>query len=155
MSLTQFIQGFVKNILDEKDLDCREKMLMYLGDLMEDTTDFSWSNAKASHAALLCEMERGVVTWQDTGHIDRIRRAHAQKHPVHSTQNWARNSDPGRRPWFCKAFQSGACTFNKDHKVAGRLHKHLCALCLNQGRYLSHPEKEDYLFSKKNQAKNG
>ena len=25
MSLTQFVQGFVKNVLDEKDLNCREK----------------------------------------------------------------------------------------------------------------------------------
>ena len=64
------MQGFVKNVLEEKDLNCREKMLMYLGDLMEDATDFSWSNAKASHAVLLCEMERGAVTWQDTGRID-------------------------------------------------------------------------------------
>ena len=37
----------------------RKKMLHYLGDLMEDATDFSWANAKAAHAVLLCEMERG------------------------------------------------------------------------------------------------
>ena len=55
-------------------------MLTYLSDLMEDTTDFSWQGAKASHAVLLCEMERGAVTWSDTGRIDQIRRAHAQKH---------------------------------------------------------------------------
>ena len=123
-------------------------MLMYLGDLMKDTTDFSWANAKASHAVLLCEMESVSVTWQDTSHIDRIRRVHAQKHPAPSKQNWVRGSDPARRPWFCKAFQSGVCTFNKDHEVAGHLHKHLFAFCLSQGRFLAHPEKECQ-FSKK------
>ena len=49
-------------------------MLMYLGDLMEDATDFSWANAKASHAVLLCEMERVSVTCRDTSRIDKIRR---------------------------------------------------------------------------------
>ena len=38
----------------------RETMLTYLSNLMEDTTDFSWQGAKASHALLLCEMERGL-----------------------------------------------------------------------------------------------
>ena len=37
----------------------RENMLNYLSDVMEDTTDFSWQGAKASHAVLLCDMERG------------------------------------------------------------------------------------------------
>ena len=37
-------------------------MLLYLGDLMEDAKDFSWQGAKAAHAVLLCEVERGVVT---------------------------------------------------------------------------------------------
>ena len=34
-------------------------MVSYLSDLMEDATDFSWQGAKAAHAVLLCEMERG------------------------------------------------------------------------------------------------
>ena len=63
LSLTQFIQGFVKNIIDEQDRDCRDKMLLYLGDLMEDATDFSWTSAKSPHAVLLCEMERGSLDW--------------------------------------------------------------------------------------------
>ena len=80
LTMPQFVQGFVKNILDEKNLENREFMLRYLGDIMEDTSDFSWVSAKASHAVLLCEMERGQVVWSDTSRIDRIRRAHAQKH---------------------------------------------------------------------------
>ena len=33
-------------------------MLIYFADLMEDATDFSWSNAKAANAnaVILCEM---------------------------------------------------------------------------------------------------
>ena len=61
LSLTQFIQGFTRNILDESDGSVREQMLWYLNDLMEDATDFSWASAKAAHAVLLCEMERHSV----------------------------------------------------------------------------------------------
>ena len=63
-------------------------MLQYLGDIMEDASDFSWQSAKASHAVLLCEMERGKVTWLDTTRIDRMRRAYAQKHQNNGRQNW-------------------------------------------------------------------
>ena len=77
ITMPQFVQGFVKNILDEQNEQNREHMLQYLGDIMEDASDFSWQSAKVSHAVLLCEMERGKVTWQDTARIDRVRRAYA------------------------------------------------------------------------------
>ena len=78
LSLTQWVQGFCKNILEQKSSDRREIMVSYLGDLMEDATDFSWQGAKAAHAVLLCEMERGSLQWEDLDRIDQIRRAHAQ-----------------------------------------------------------------------------
>ena len=141
LNLTQFVQGFAKNILEESEHDCREKMLHYLAELMEDANDFSWANAKASHAVLMCEMERGVVDWSDTTRIDRIQRAHVQKHNPPHRQNWAKNWDQ-RKPWFCKPFQSGSCQFGKDHEVNGKTHKHICSYCLTQGRFLGHPEKD-------------
>ena len=88
LSLTQFIQGFTRNILNESDGKIRDQMLWYMSDLMEDATDFSWASAKAAHAVILCEMERGTVCWSDTSRIDRIRRAHAQKHKNFTKQNW-------------------------------------------------------------------
>ena len=72
LSLTQWVE--------EKSEFRKDSMIAYLGDLMEDATDFSWQGAKAAHAVLLCEMERGSLTWEDTDRIDRVRRAHAQKH---------------------------------------------------------------------------
>ena len=80
LSLTQWVHGFCKNILEEKSESRKDSMITYLDDLMEDATDFSWQGAKAAHAVLLCEMERGSLTWEDTDRIDRVRRAHAQKH---------------------------------------------------------------------------
>ena len=37
---------------------------------MENATDFSWASAKASHAVLLCEMERASLKWSDTPRIE-------------------------------------------------------------------------------------
>ena len=44
-------------------------MLHYLADIMSDATDFSWQNAKAVHAVLLCDMERGAISWEETSKL--------------------------------------------------------------------------------------
>ena len=61
LSLTQWVQGFCKNILEEKSSKTKDTMVSYLSDLMEDATDFTWQGAKAAHAVLMCEMERGTL----------------------------------------------------------------------------------------------
>ena len=66
LSLTQWVQGFARNIIEEKSQDTRNHMLYYLADIMSDATDFSWQNAKAVPSVLLCDMERGAVSWQET-----------------------------------------------------------------------------------------
>ena len=47
-------------MIEENCQETREQMLLYLADIMSDATDFSWQNAKAAHAVLLCDMERGL-----------------------------------------------------------------------------------------------
>ena len=54
LTITQCMQGFTLNILNEDCHETRERMLWYLSDLMEDATDFSCGSAKESHAILLC-----------------------------------------------------------------------------------------------------
>ena len=96
--------------------------------------------------AIQRQIERGSVNWEDTAGIDRIRRAHAQKH-VSVTKQWGKN-EKNTKPWFCKYFQNGSCSFAKDHEVNGRMHKHICLFCLGQGRVLGHAEK-DCIFSRR------
>ena len=55
-------------------------MLSYMSDLMEDVTDFSWTNAKTAPTVLLCGMEKGTLCLTDTDSIDIIRMAHSHKH---------------------------------------------------------------------------
>ena len=150
LSLTQWVQGFCKNILEQKSSSRQKSMVAYLSDLMEDATDFSWQGTKAAHAVLLCEMERGSVTWEDKDRTDRIRRAHAQKHVSVGKQTWGRAES--RKPWFCKNFQTNSCSFSKDHETNGQLHRHICAFCLSQGKQLGHSEKN--CQNKNHQTKN-
>ena len=151
LSLTQFVQGFVRNVVEENDQCVKDKMLLYLSDLMEDATDFAWVNAKAAHAVVLCEMERGVLDWHDTDRLDRLRRAHAQKH-VTQIKHGISKTD-ARRPWYCKQFQSGNCHHIKDHEFGGKVFRHICAFCITLGKQYNHPEK-DCQNAKRNAPKN-
>ena len=79
LSISQWVSGFATIIRDEKDLQTKQNMLEYMAELMEDSHDFGWSAAKGAHAVLLCKMEEGRVSWDQTPKIDQIRRAYAQK----------------------------------------------------------------------------
>ena len=143
LNLTQRFQGFGQNILDEKSHKTKDQMLQYLADIMANATDFSWQNAKAAHAVLLCDMERGAVTCYNSNKIDRIRRAHAQRHQKNS-KSWAKTFEQRniRKPWFCKPFKNWSCMFQKDHESNGKWQRHVCATCLERGKILKHSEKE-------------
>ena len=59
LTLTQWVQGFCRNIMEEMSRERKDAMISYMSDLMVDATDFTWQGAKASHAVMLCEMKRG------------------------------------------------------------------------------------------------
>ena len=63
LSISQWVAGFSCIIREESDPTIRNHMLEYMTDLMEDSHDFAWPAAKASHAVLLCRMEEAKVTW--------------------------------------------------------------------------------------------
>ena len=67
LNITQWMSGFCRILRDENCQKIRDHMLDYLIALLDDSNDFSWQAAKASHAVLLCRMEQGEVTgWSDT-----------------------------------------------------------------------------------------
>ena len=90
-----------------------------MSDLMEDATDFSWASAKAAHAVLLCEMERGTVCWADTSRIDRIRRAHAQKHNHFTKQNWVKKIRNQKSHGFVNCTKLASANFKKTTNLVG------------------------------------
>ena len=115
LSITQWVSGFVRCIQEEKSDAAKECMLDYLGNLMEDASDFSWEAAKASHAIVLTNMEADRLKWMDTDKLDRIRRAHAQRHVnVGQTSNSKglfskkQKTSTSKNGIICRYFQEGS-----------------------------------------------
>ena len=82
--------------------------MLWLLDLMEDATDFSWGSAKTSHAVFPCEMQRGSVSSvSNTTRTDRFRHVYAQKH-VHHKQNRARTQAWAKKTWVLQIISKWA-----------------------------------------------
>ena len=73
LNITQWVSGFVRCIQEEKSEAHRACMLDYLGNIMEDASNFSWESAKAAHAILLTNMEADRLNWSETDKIDHVR----------------------------------------------------------------------------------
>ena len=135
LTITQWVSGFVRCIQEEKLEVNKACMLDYLGNIMEDASDFSWDSAKAAHAILLTSMEADRLTWSETDKIDRIRRAHAQRH-IAGVQNSATRPVPkkvknngAKNGVICRYFQEGSCKFTSHHRSAGQYYRHACENC--------------------------
>ena len=148
LNVTQWVAGFGRTMRDESDPNLKQHMLEYLIALMDDTNDFSWTSAKASHAVLLCRMEQGEVKgFSDTFAIDRIRRANAQKHvPNLQTassvvSNSFKKSTKITKSMPCTYFNQNSCMQGKSHETKGVLYKHICSACFaSTGRTFPHSE---------------
>ena len=136
LTITQWVSGFVRCIQEEKSGEARASMLDYLGNLMEDASDFSWESAKASHAVVLTNMEADRLQWSDTEKLNRIRRAHAQRHST--TGQFTASKGAGfkktknvvsKNGVICKLFQEGTCRFVSHHRTAGQFYRHVCEHC--------------------------
>ena len=112
-------------------------MLDYLISLLEDANDFSWQAAKASHAVLLCKMEQGeIANYNQTEKIDRVRRAHAQRHVP--TSNPMASKKNGSRAIPCQYFNKGICNNQATHENKGVTYKHICSKCYQTGKQFPH-----------------
>ena len=115
-------------------------MLDYLIALLDDSNDFLWKAAKASHAVLLCPMEQGEVTsWSDTEKIDQIRWAKAQRHvvptqPSNSSQKFRKNQSGQKvsKSMPCVYYNDNSCNFHKHHETKGVFYQHICSTCFAQ-----------------------
>ena len=92
LSITQFLQGLVRNIMDEINQIPREKMLAFLSDSLEDVNDYSMVLVKAMLAVLLCKMERRTLDLNEALGMHRIRRVHAQNHDLAAMQNQGKHN---------------------------------------------------------------
>ena len=110
---------------------------------MDDSHDFGWKTAKEAHAVLICRMEKGRVTWQETDKIDMIRRAHAQKVQHVDSGSNSRKINGKESPTPCRYFQKGSsCSHEGDHGNNGHSYLHVCSRCFDNGKKFPHSLKD-------------
>ena len=125
-------------------------MLDFLVALLDDSNDFSWAVAKASHAVLLCRMEQGeIVDYTQTNLVDRVRRAHAQRHITHTSFNATQNLKKSKttKSMPCNFYNQGSCNFSTTHETKG-------VLCFSKGGGGDFAHAENECRSKNKHAKN-
>ena len=136
-----------------------DHMLDYLLALLDDSNDFLWQAATASHAVLLCRMEQGeIASWSETEKNDQIRRANAQRHVSDSLtttggqklKKQTQTFQKGIKSMPCMYFNDNTCTFNKHHETKGVFYRHICSSCFTQGGKLSTHSASDCKKSVKN-----
>ena len=128
LSVYQWVTGFSRIIQDQNIVELKNKMLEFLAEMMEDAQDLSWASVKAAHAVILCRMEDGKLTWDDTETIDKLRWAHGQKNVVGQNSNLAMNNQKIMKGkdngLICKFYQICSCNHCQDPVSAGRKYKH-------------------------------
>ena len=155
LSPVQWMAGFCRTMRDQPDVKIREHMLDYVIHLLEDAQDFSWSAAKASHAVLLCRMEQGEISgWTESEKIERIRRAHAQRHVTAPSEKGQKGQDKTQhasKVLTCLYFNKNTCLQKNSHETRGVLYRHICLACFTaEGKEYPHSQ----LHCRKSKAKN-
>ena len=157
LTMGQWVAGFCRTMRDESDKNCKEAMLNYLISLLDDANDFTWSAAKTCHAVLLCCMEQGEIKdFTQTEAVDRVRRAHAQRHVPQNNKNHNKNSsrrDKNVKSMPCQFFNQGTCTHNSTHETRGALYRHICSSCFTRNTK-TFPHSEVDCKSKQKATKN-
>ena len=117
--------------------------LMYLA------TQVSWPAICSLHAAVLFEIECGHLRcFHSFAHLE-ARLLHGQANQSRSTS--APVTKPPATIQFCKAFQTGSCSSNKDHygfiRNERKWVQHICAKCwLTKQEVQGHPENSNVSF---------
>ena len=159
LNITQWMARFCRIMRDEESSQTRGHMLDYLIALLDDSNDFSWQAAKASHAVLLCRMEQGeIASWAETEKIDRIRRANAQRHTPASLSNTGGQTFKKQGQTYqkhaksmpCVYFNDNSCIFTKHHETKGVFYRHICSSCFAQDGMVSTHNASDCKKSVKN-----
>lgn len=136
LSVTEFVHGYINNVLSEPSTDVSQCMLIHLRELMQDATDFPWANVRNYHGVVLGQMEQDQLSWEGKSAIQELRMQYA-KIP-------ATTPESSRAIRYCHSYQQGTCHQAADHiSPRGESVKHICAYCFKyRGREHMHAEKD-------------
>ena len=126
MSNEQWVQGMLLCILKEGDNTIKNQMLIHFSRLMQDAIELSLGTARRAHAAVVQEIERGLVSWEDTENIEKCRVRYTQR-LLQSVK-----SSPNQSSQTCVFFNKGKCKHENDHVSAGIMYQHACSYCFKE-----------------------
>ena len=109
MSNEQWVQGMLVCILEETDSTIRNQMLIHFSCLMQDAVELSLGMARRAHAAVLHEIESGLISWEDTETLEKCRVRYTQR-LLQSVK-----SSPNQSSQTCVFFNKGKCKHENDH----------------------------------------
>ena len=157
LKVDEFVYGFVQMLKSPKCEWNRDTMLDILGNLMEDSMDYAWENARAFYLLVGIDVEQGVRTWEDTDQITTMRLLHSRAVFPDKKENKEQQKKPTNtkavspNTKYCALFQQKSCEMTRDHQQF----VHACAFCARvTGTLYRHPEADCFRKSLE-QAKNG
>ena len=162
LSQSQFMQGFLQIIMDEKDPAMHTILLKHLQDLNVDISKYGFEPVRNFHAILLSRIECGKLTWQNEKEILHIRQRELwSRNPILSsgkstpdTRARRKSSTFNVQSVACKAFQNGKCKSKGDHATNDQIFKHVCAYCFSTGLAFRHREADCQRKLKHSNSKN-
>lgn len=132
LTLEEFVAGYSAILLlPQVSSHERKHRTEHLGALMYLASIYEWPAVRSFHAAVLSEIERGRLNWEDSFlHLENRtlaglhKKTKDQKRPAPSSSNAV---------LFCRDYQKGSCSHSKDHYAMLKGEKkwlcHICAAC--------------------------
>ena len=138
LSIPEFVAGFSAILQKPKLPDIERKArTKHLKDLMYLATIHKWNVVLEFHASVLCEIERGHLTWSDSfdSLMSRFLATHSSNNSASGSRSSSNSTAGGTssRIFFCRHYNNGHCTKPDTHtdmvngiSVSVR---HICAQC--------------------------
>ena len=129
LKVEEFVYGFIEML---RAPNCKldiMRMIDILSMVMQDTVDFSWSNARGFYEKVGLDVEKAGLKWTDTNRIDGMRVVYSRTVFPEAKEN-KDSAKGGNKPTqanirCCALFQRNACENQRDHFPF----KHACAHC--------------------------
>ena len=144
LTLAEFVAGYSQILLspDLSEVE-RSSRLKHLVSLMYFSQLYDWQAVLSFHGAVLLEIERGLLKWEDSFlHLESRTLYGHLKAKKSSTSASSSATVP---VLFCRDYQRNTCTFQQDHygllRGERKWLRHICADCWVKGRTQAlHPE---------------
>ena len=143
LRLEEFVYGFLMMLKAPNNKWNKDDMLEILCWMMQDTMEFTWSNARGFYLLVGLAVEKGTLTWDNMDVIRDKRMTYARAvFPEKKEQKEAKQpttKTPNAPIRCCAPYQTHSCEHQRDHHPFA----HACAYCHRTiNTVFRHPESD-------------